>query len=162
MPKRPALTALCTCDLIPRLAREPDVPIVFDDAMHEFHLVFGHESRSRATIYHCFSCGGAMPKSRREEHFATITDTETIRLKALTKAIRSLEDAIKQFGPPDHDLPDGETVVSPGSGGEPDHVRTYRTLLYSRLSETAEVVITDYAPRGIGVEYRGKYLGDNR
>ena len=159
MPRTRSLSALCTCDTIYRLAQEPDVPIIFDQTTNEFHFVFGAEGRSRALMYHCFFCGGALPKSQRDQLFAILTQAETRRLRSLTKSLRTIEQVVSKLGQPDHDLSDGESLLSPGSATEPDHVRTFRTLIYSRLSSTADVRIVEYAPCSLGVELVGKYIG---
>jgi hypothetical protein len=162
MPKSQARPVQCACDTVYRMAQEPDVPLAFDQSTNEYHLVFGVERSGRAVIYFCFSCGGALPNSRRAQLFAVLTSAETRRLRVLTRDLRSIDDAIRKLGPPDHDLKDGESVLSPGSETEPDYVQTYRTLIYSQLSETADVRIVERFPHGVGVEFVGKYIGENK
>jgi hypothetical protein len=150
----------CTCGVVERATHEPSVPVIFDENTNEFHLVCNPEHKGSMILYYCFFCGGSLPKSKRDLLFAVVTQAETARLKNLTRDIRTIEDAIRVFGVPDFDLPDGETVSSPQSETEPVHIESFRVIGYSGLSQTADVRITDYRRSRPGIVFIGKYIGE--
>ena len=151
----------CKCNGLERAAEEPGVPIVFDDAMNEYHLVYRNKKkRGYMMIYHCMFCGGAAPLSRRATFFASITGDERERLMEKTAGFKSLDEAVAQLGKPDSDLPAGMTTMTTGSDAEPPTVKSFRVLHYLGLSKTADVHIIDLGPdRGVRVQLQGKYLG---
>lgn len=110
-------------------------------------------------IYHCPFCGGAAPESKRDLLFGVITAEEEGRLKELLRGIKSLDDAVRVLGVPDRDEPHAVTQRAPEDNGKPPVTENFRLLVYSQLSETAEVWITDYRERGLGIRLRGKYVG---
>lgn len=148
----------CECNVVPDAAAEPDVPIVFDETTGEYHLITRPDGSGHMVLYYCFFCGGRLPESRRGELFAHITNAELTRLKSLTREITSIDEVLRLFGEPDEDSPQGLTVGTPGTEGEPTEVRTYRSLIYHGLSNTADVHVTDYRERGIGFSFTGKPL----
>jgi len=147
----------CGCGYLQRASEEPSIPIVFDEEMHEYHVA--HSSGGGwSVVYHCPWCGGVAPDSRRASFFAVITQEESDRLRRLTGGLRTVEEAIAALGQPDEDDPQGTTMKTPGTDAEPPRVATYRTLTFHGLSETVEVDLIDYGPRGIGFSFRGKFL----
>jgi len=150
-------TVPCACSYLSRAADEPDSSIVFDADMNEYKFRVGP---GHMIIRHCPWCGGTAPKSKRSSLFAQITDAEMRRLGALTKGIKTVEEAIEKFGPPDNDRPAGMTIKSPGTGTTPETVESHRVLTYNGLSDTATVSLVDYGPsRGLGLTLSGKYIG---
>jgi hypothetical protein len=129
----------------------------FDESTGEYEFVT--PSGGRLNIYHCPFCGGAMPRSRRAELFAYITQAEVERLDELTRGFRSVDEAVCALGPPDTDIAVGHRERTPARGRQPPRVTGHRTLTFSRLSETADVHLIDCAPEGIRFTYVGKYLG---
>ena len=110
-------------------------------------------------IYHCPFCGGAAPKSKRALLFAVITEDEQERLGKLMKGIKSIDDAVRKLGQPDDDIASGVTRRSPEKPGHPPTIQSYRRIVYSQLSETAELHITDFREEGIAFSLQGKYVG---
>lgn len=90
--------------------------------------------------------------------FATITRTESERLQRLTSGLGSVEDTIARLGKPDGQDVSGTTIVTPATRREPPSVTTYRTLRFSKLSETADVIVIDYGPKGVSFSFQGKSL----
>jgi hypothetical protein len=159
-PTRASVTTVaCTCDYLERASDKPDVPIVFDVEMNEYHIVHVGSTRGRMMIYHCPWCGGTAPKSKRGSFFATIPFAEATRLGQLTSGLATLDAVIQKFGKPDDDLAHGATIMTKPTTTTPSQFTSFRVLRYTALSETANVEFTDYGPHGVRASYRGKYLG---
>jgi hypothetical protein len=150
-------TVACKCRFLERAAAEPEESIVFDEAMREYHIT--NRSGGYLLIYHCPSCGGVAPLSKRHEHFAFLTRAETDRLETLTADIKTVDQAIAVLGKPDHDNPRGLSIQTPGTSKVPSEVASYRVLTFKRLSDVADVSVTDYGVRGVRVTFQGKYSG---
>ena len=65
---------LCVCGYLERASEEPEVPIVFDAKVNEYHIANIGKNGGHRVIYHCPWCGGAAPRSKRASLFATVTD----------------------------------------------------------------------------------------
>jgi hypothetical protein len=148
----------CRCGSLERAASEPSCPVSFSESVNEYRI---DDSRGgHLAIYHCFFCGGAAPKSKRAQLFATIPREEVERLAGLANGCATLDDVIRKFGKPDDDMDEGVGSITPEKDGKPPTVMYYRTLRYSNLSETAEVDFVDYGPsRGVRTSFHGKYIG---
>ncbi|WP_459853519.1 DUF6980 family protein [Dongia sp. agr-C8] len=85
----------CECSVIAHMAAEPNFPITYDVKMQEWHIV-GADG-AKATIYHCFFCGGRMPRSRREDFFHTVSDAESRRLFDLTNPPKTVADVVAAY-----------------------------------------------------------------
>jgi hypothetical protein len=157
---RSVTSARCRCGHLERLASGPDEPIVLDSEMNEYHLV--RPKGGYWIVFHCPQCGGAAPASRRATRFAVLTDAEEDRLHQLTAGLESVAEAIKALGKPDHDQPHGLRIKTNATATKPAQVNSYRTLIFKRLSKTADVILTDYGVQGIRFTFQGKYLGKPR
>jgi len=135
------------------------MPIEFDQDVNEYHLVFGDVRGSKAILYHCPFCGGAAPRSKRELLFATLDNREVSRLRALTKKIKTVDELLKTLGVPDRDLDAGVTMAEKRDG-QPDRVDTFRTLIYSQQSKSADIrVAVTRTGQVAGITFESKYLG---
>jgi len=150
-------TKPCACNWPRDVSREPENSVRFDDSTGEYEFVT--PSGGKLNIYHCPFCGGAMPRSRRAELFAYITEAELQRLDELTRAVGSVDEAVRAFGSPETDMAAGLRERTAARGRRPRRVASYRVLTFSRLSETADVHLIDAGPEGIRFSYVGKYLG---
>ncbi|MDB4928153.1 MAG: hypothetical protein JWM10_637 [Myxococcaceae bacterium] len=158
---------LCACQYLADAAADPQSPIVFDPKLNGYNFEYPDPcsdercaaGKASLRIYHCPFCGGAAPKSKRDLLFAVISPEEQRRLNQLLTGINSVEDAYRVLGTPDHDDPHGLTVKQPEREGTAPTRKTDRSLTYSQLSETAEVILTDYCPDGVHVALQGKYVG---
>lgn len=148
----------CQCDYLQQQAAEPDVPIEFDVDMNEYCITH-KTSGGSLKIYHCPWCGGTAPRSRREQHFEALTWEEIRRLEGLTAEIRTVDEAIAKFGTPSSDMPRGVTIQVPASESSPPRTESFRTLHFTNLSATGEVVVVDYGVRGIKFQYAPKPRG---
>lgn len=146
----------CRCGFLERYANDPEQPVHYDAETHEYNFDVG---KGTIRIRHCFFCGGKAPESLRSHLFAVVSHSEIHRLNELTKNIKSLDDAIARLGPPDYEAPEIETDITPHHHPTPEISRSFRSLVYSNLSETADVVISDRQERGIKASFRGKYIG---
>jgi hypothetical protein len=84
---------------------------------------------------------------------------EEERLYELFSNIKTIDDALKKFGNPSSDFPTGGGVQKPEKDGEPPTTERFRTLVYSNLSEVADVRVTDYHKDRVHVTLVGKYIG---
>src|SRR5262245_20192105 len=128
---------MCDCRTLERLSKEPSMPIEFDAKLNEYHLLGA--AGEQVMLYHCFSCGGRVPQSRRSELFMHVTRAETLRLQLLTRDLETVDDVLEAFGPPDFDVPDGfgSTTRDDSAGGP--RTTYYRQLTFKGLSDTAHV-----------------------
>jgi len=150
----------CTCKYLENASEDPRIPIVFDAELNEYHITSIGKNPGHSMIYHCPFCGGAAPKSKRASLFATVTHDEERRLRDLTRGLTTIEAVTKKFGKPTHDIAEGLTIRSAESEKDPSKIKSYRTLMYSGLSKTADVHFTDYGPDGgVRATFQGKYLG---
>ncbi len=141
----------CTCGFLARCAKDPTLPIAWDERLNEFHITYSNaEGTGQVMVYHCPFCGGATPPSRRGELFHEVTPTEDRRLKALFAGIRSVPDCLQRFGLPDEDLSDGFMTETDGKR------ETFRTLLYRGLSTTVDVLVAVRASGRIWTNFQGK------
>lgn len=148
----------CECRYLEDAANDPDSPILFDETTGEYQFQYDERRRSRLQhllravwgddgpcaaliIYHCPFCGGAAPESKRHLLFETISCAEESRLAKLLKDIKSIDDAIRQFGEPDFDGHSG--TKAPESESNPPKIEHYRDIRYHGLSDVADVWIAE-------------------
>ncbi len=153
--------APCKCGFLERNADHPDSPIRFDAHMNEYHFIHSTSlgGEARMMIYHCPFCGGRAPKSKRGDLFAKLTNKETRRLTDLTKDLHTLDEVFAALGKPDRDSPVGMTVVTPEKADKPETTQNFRTLAYTKLSDTADIHITVYPMDRVAITFQGKYVG---
>ena len=153
-------TKPCACNWPRDISKEPDNAVRFDESMGEYEFIT--PSGGKLNIYHCPFCGGPMPRSRRAELFAYISEAEVARLDELTRNLASVDEAVRVLGPPETDLAAGRRERNPARGRRPPRIESYRVLTFSRLSDTADVQLIDCGPQGIRFSYVGKYLGTRK
>ena len=152
----------CHCGTLQRCADDPDSPIIFDPETNEYQFVPDSTEKYAMILYHCPICGGKAPASKRALLFATISDVERERLYGLLEGINVLDDAIRILGTPDDDQPRGVTESSSENDGHPPVSRSFRVLIYDRLSETVTVSIADSLDGRARVSLQGKFIGPPR
>jgi hypothetical protein len=149
----------CTCGYLHNRAVEPENPIEFDEATNEFQLkYFDNQDNCPAmlVIYHCPFCGGAAPKSKRNLLFATISRSESLRLAEIVSPIKTIIDAVNTLGAPD--LDGHSTSSSTGGDSTPPSIEYHREIRFHRLSEVANVVITERQDGTVWWRLDGKSL----
>ncbi|MCA9202989.1 MAG: hypothetical protein KDA59_08080, partial [Planctomycetales bacterium] len=162
---------LCECRYLENAANDPDSPIRFEESTGEYHFVYDEKRQSRLrhllhaiwgrsgvggmlVIYHCPFCGGAAPESKRHLLFEAISQDEESRLAELMEGINSIEDATKRMGQPDFVGHSATRVPESESG--PPKVQHHRTIQYHRLSELAEIWITERPDGSVSWHLQGK------
>ncbi len=153
--------ALCKCGYLERQANRPDSPIQFDAALNEYHFLYltSTGGNAKLMIYHCPFCGGRAPKSKRETLFATLTIAEQQRLVELTKRLRTVDEVLIALGPPDLDNEAGVICVASEREEKPEATQSYRTLVYRKLSDTADIHVRVYPTDQVAITFIGKYIG---
>jgi hypothetical protein len=149
----------CKCEWLERAADEPTCPVEFDAELNEYHLVRG--PKDYMMIYYCPYCGGSAPKSRRGRLFHTLTDIEQHRLVNLTKDLRTLQDVTTAFGEPDIKQPVGRVMTKPEREGKPETTQNYPVMIYTKLSDIADVHVMIYPTDRVGVSFQGKAVKKN-
>lgn len=127
---------VCTCGYLDKKASDPDHPVAFDPEVNEFHFVvrgLNGEPKAKYCIYHCPFCGGATPESVREHLFSVIPDAEDGRLRELFSRLKTIDQVVEKFGPPDFDYADGCQTNEPERYGRPPVRKAYRVLKYTEL-----------------------------
>ena len=152
------LIAPCECGFLEREANHPDSPIRFDSKLNEYHFIHRMSTGEEAKmmIYHCPSCGGRAPKSRRGELFRRLDHTEKRRLCKLTERLQTIQDVTSTLGEPDIRQPVGMVVTTPERDGEPETTRSYPVMIYTKLSETADIHVIVYPLDRVAISFRGK------
>jgi len=150
--------APCKCGFLEKQANHPDSPIRFDAKLNEYHFIYRTSTDGEATmmVYHCPFCGGRAPKSRRADLFHRLTHAEQRRLAELTKDMRTVQDVTAAFGEPDIRQPIGEVVITPERDGKPETTKSYPAMIYTGLSETADIRVTIYPADRVGISFEGK------
>jgi hypothetical protein len=163
MDKRPTFASVteapCKCGHLRRAADDPRMPIVFDELTGEFHFQYREDDAngfSTLIIYHCPFCGGAAPKSKRALLFHVIPPDEERRLSELLDGVTSIRAAIRKLGKPDEDNPRGIGMETPERRGHAAAKQWFRTLRYEKLSEVANVRITERADGRASWQLQGK------
>jgi hypothetical protein len=158
MPPKPTgasvTTRTCGCEYLMQQAAEPGTPITFDSAAGEYRIAT--RRGGYLVILHCPWCGGVAPRTPVEQPFETVTWAEVRRLDRLTSTVRSVTQALSSFGHPAKDRKRGITVKMPATATTPETTESFRTLLFDKLSQTANVVLADYGPRGVKFHYEPK------
>jgi hypothetical protein len=157
----------CACRYLERAADDPRSPITYDPELDEYNFEYPSPCADAACgagkaslrIYHCPFCGGAAPPSKRGLLFAVVAPAEERRLYKLLGGIKTLDEALQTFGPPDDDNPYGLTERGPEREATGPTVESFRTLRYSGLSESADVHIAESRTGGVHFWLQGKYLG---
>jgi hypothetical protein len=150
--------APCKCGYLDRQANHPDSPIRFDAELNEYHFIHRTSTRGEAKmmIYHCPFCGGRAPKSRRDQLFHRLTHAERRRLCELTKSMRNIQEVTAAFGEPEIRQSVGMVITTPEKDGKPETTRSYPVLIYTGLSEMADVHVTVYPDDRVGFSFQGK------
>ncbi len=155
MPSISVTAKPCKCGLIERFAKYPENPIKYDRETKEYYFSY---SGGRLVIRHCFFCGGKAPASLRSSLFAVIPEKEKTRLHELTKNIKSLKDATKVLGKPSFESCVMDTDITPRKKEKAEETQSFKSFVYNNLSETADIMITDYRTQDVKVAFLAKSL----
>lgn len=148
----------CECRWFERAAKDPEVPVVFDEMMHEYNLINHRGGFLR--LYHCPFCGGKAPKSLRASYWTVVSTEESRRLHQLTKDIRTPEELFAALGAPDSDFEiSGGMTTNDSETEAPITVVAPRKVIFTSLSETADIHVTIDRYDRLKFSYRGRYIG---
>ena len=150
----PQRKEVCDCGNLERMADDPKCPVEFDAELNEYHIT--RQGGGYSMIYYCPFCGGSTPKSRRSRLFHRITDDEQRRLCDITKDMRTVQAVTAAFGEPDIHHKVGWVSTTPERDGKPETTRSYPVMIYTKLSETAEVHVTVYPTDRVAIRFQGK------
>lgn len=154
----PRRRKMCDCGSLENASKEPDHAIRFDAQMKEYYIAYG--TGSRMMVYYCPHCGGKIPESRRPSLFAHVTEKESMRIVRLLKGIRTVEDVLAKFGPPDEEREQNSSVRHPEREGKPETGEWFlRTMVYKNLSPVANVKFAVGAGGSVHPSWSGKSIG---
>jgi hypothetical protein len=91
----------CDCGRPDRSAKNPALPVVFDEEMNEYHIAYGPERRGHLIIRYCPWCGGKLPESRRGSFFTEPDPAEVSEVKHLMSDVRDIPTMLRVLGEPD-------------------------------------------------------------
>jgi hypothetical protein len=149
----------CKCDWLARAADDRKCPVEFDAELNEYHLVRG--PKDYMIIYYCPYCGGSAPKSRRSRLFHTLSDVERQRLVTLTKDIHTLQDVTTMLGEADIKQLVGMVITKPEREGKPETTQSYPVMIYTKLSDIADIHVMIYPTDRVGISFQGKAVKKN-
>ena len=131
----------CECGWLERAADDPSVPIGFDSQVNEYYLKAGSPCsiEGQYVIHYCPSCGGSAPPSHRDSLFVVVTPDERMRLQESWSTLRTRDEVLRTWGPPDEEIPDGYGETEPEREGKPSRTVNFDVMRYNNLSETAVV-----------------------
>ena len=155
----PTRKDICDCGVLERASKEEDHVIRWDEELNEYHIIYGNGGQMM--IYYCPFCGGSTPKSRRSLMFQTLTDAERQRLCNLVKDIRTLQEVVASLGEPNMKQPVGMTVTYLEREGEPEKTQSYPVMIYTELSDVADVHVTIYPADRVAISFQGKAVKKN-
>lgn len=145
---------ICDCGYLERMAEHPKCPVKFDEELNEYHIV--GEGEGYWMIYYCPFCAGSAPKSRRDRLFHRISDAEQHRLCNLTKDLRTVQDVTAAFGEPDIYQKIGCVTTTPERREKPSITKSRPVMIYTKLSEIADVHVTVHPTDRVDVHFQGK------
>ena len=131
----------CDCGWLARAANDPTVSIGFDPEVNEYYLETGTPGgpEGRYVIRFCPWCGGDAPASHRDSLFETVTAEESVRLKTLWSTLRTRDEVVRAWGPPDEYIPQGYGDTEPEREGKATRTVYYDLMRYNSISPTAVV-----------------------
>jgi len=150
----PERKEICDCRVLEHASREPDHPIRWDERLQEYYIVYGKSGRMM--IYYCPFCGGSTPKSRRSLLFHSLTDEEQRRLSNLIKGLETVQGVKAAFGEPDIYQPQGERKTIPERDGKPETTTVYSVMIYTKLSDVANIHVTVCGMDSVGFGFHSK------
>ena len=149
----------CGCGKLDDISSEKNSPIIFDPVVNEYGLQRDTPwGKATHVIRYCLWCGGRAPKSKRDQLFVKVDYVEIHRLTLMCAGINTFKDAMDRFGLPETDRSDGAGTLSPTADGAAEYT-PHRVLTYEKLSDTADVWVTQRAGDIVSVSFGGKFIG---
>ena len=148
----------CGCGWLENAANDPSVPIGFDPQVNEYFLRTGAPGGVEAhhIIRFCPNCGGDAPVSHRGNLFEAITPEERVRLEKLWSSMRTRDDVVRAWGPPDEHIPQGFGETEPELEGRAPRTVKFDIMRYNNLSPIAVVDVILHVGDRVVFSYSGK------
>ncbi len=70
--------------------------------------------------------------------------------------MRRIQDVTATFGEPDIRHAIGMVITTPERDGKPETAQSYPTMIYTKLSETADIHVAVYPNDKVGISFQGK------
>jgi hypothetical protein len=90
----------CQCGVVERNAKNPYVPVTFDEELNEYHLTH-YDQDSYSMLYYCFFCGGKLPESKRGTFFEEMDPKEVTEFSRLAEQVSDVKSMRAVLGEPD-------------------------------------------------------------
>lgn len=143
---------ICSCGFPSKWAADPELPIVFDSKTNEYNL--RRNSGGYSVMRFCYWCGGALPKSKRDEFFHKMDKNEKRQMLRLLERIHNVGDMRKVLGPPDREVaypPDDP--VQQKIYGTPRAIRFYQ---YYNRWRTICLNFNEFKGKRVNASFAGK------
>jgi hypothetical protein len=134
-------------------ANTPLFPVKFDAQLNEYSIVYGERHSHR--MRYCFWCGGKLPESKRNDHFAVPEQDEMAHAVAVLKQAKSMEDVLDVLGEPQMTM--SNELSAKTSEGFPFR----RQWKYTRRWKTIEVVVIEMDDGSLQLAFMPKALQEN-
>jgi Domain of unknown function (DUF6980) len=91
----------CQCNVVKRYAKNPYVPVIYDEELNEYHLAH-YDQDSYSMLYYCFFCGGKLPESKRGTFFEEQDPIEVAEFSRLAEQVSDVKSMRAILGEPDY------------------------------------------------------------
>jgi hypothetical protein len=75
--------------------------------------------------------------------------------------MRTIQDLTAAFGEPDIKQASGTVLTLPERDGNPETTQSYPLMIYTKLSETANVHVTVYPTDRVAISFQGKAVKEH-
>jgi hypothetical protein len=139
----------CDCGMAIRCA-DVGGPITYDPIFNEFHLEIG---ALRHQLIYCFSCGGKLPDSTRDQRFTAPSLEECEQVAAIIHRCRSARDIVHELGPSD-----AASEWDALTHWPPKDRPWRRQFVYTRRWRTLVLVVVEHADGSMSFGINGQPL----
>jgi hypothetical protein len=140
---------LCSCGSVAGWAADPELPVTYNEQLNVYEMP--------GYFFHfCVVCGGQMREFERDSLFAPWTDADDADFRARTEKLKSLEDVIAAFGPPDAEL--GPMQFSEEDKEIYGQMDVKRTLIYAHVWKSLRAYFQEMEDGTLKREYLGKRI----
>ena len=146
----------CDCKSIDNYSKDPEVPISYDSKFNEYSINFVSDNGGKVFLRYCFSCGGALPESKRCDYFTNPDETLIVKYKNMLKDVKNADDIICILGEPDSqiDLPSIREEDKEIYGMK----QQKRQFDYEKLSDSFILSVSEYIDGTFDYVFFGKQI----
>jgi hypothetical protein len=138
----------CTCKMLQNWARNPKMPIKYNDNTKEYALV-GRAS-IRVFIFYCPFCGGRLPESKRPSYQPAADEVKDLR--ALMRDVTNVGSIRRILGKPDHTY----RWTDDGLSRFHDIEKWKRSYVYEKRWRTLLLWVFEHDDSSISYAFAGK------